>query len=594
MSAGNFSTQNDTYRKLMGNGLLYQVPRFQRDYSWTEEEWRDLWNDVLEVLTDTGGSLPMHYMGYLVLQSSDQKRFDVIDGQQRLTTISILILAVLKNLQDVAASGEDTIRNREREAQIRGTYIGYKNPVTLTVEPKLTLNRVNNPYYKNHLVELTNLPERGFAASVKSLKNAFEWFAKQIEKHFRSHVGNRGEELARLVERIADGLFFTVMNVSDQINAYKVFETLNARGVRLSATDLLKNYFFSVLDKSGATDVQFDTLDERWNILVSRLAEEDFPKFVRAFWLSRYQTVRQQDLFKSVSSKCRTGEEVFATLRALETAVDDYVALRSPRQAIGWSQSSRENCQLLKTFNVQQPIPMLLSARSKFDEGDFEKIIHAVVVITMRYNVIGSLPTPEQEDVYHGVARQIWNGECASVISVLNELADLYPSDGKFRADFADKILPTGQSRNARVAKYILGELERQLGGPAIDVDSDELTIEHVLPQQPDSQSWPKFSDRNVDLLRFRFGNMTLLRRRANLSLGNVDYTKKREAYLESEFLMTRQLAASDDWTPDGIEARSKKLAKVATSIWRVGQLSQEFIQRPEPQDNRRSSKDNV
>ena len=80
MSATNFNTKNDTYRKLMGNGLTYRIPRFQRDYSWGEDEWDDLWQDILGTIVE--GGEPAHYMGYLVLQSADDRVFDVIDGQQ--------------------------------------------------------------------------------------------------------------------------------------------------------------------------------------------------------------------------------------------------------------------------------------------------------------------------------------------------------------------------------------------------------------------------------------------------------------------------------------------------------------------------------
>lgn len=100
MSAVNFNTSNQTLRQLLGNGLTYRVPRFQRDYSWTQDEWEDLWQDIQETMRP-GGELA-HYMGYLVLQSQDNRSFDVIDGQQRLTTLSLLALAVLKCLQGVA------------------------------------------------------------------------------------------------------------------------------------------------------------------------------------------------------------------------------------------------------------------------------------------------------------------------------------------------------------------------------------------------------------------------------------------------------------------------------------------------------------
>ena len=247
MAATNFKTENNTFRKLIGNGLTYRIPRFQRDYSWDVEQWEDLWADILSVLSDEEESA--HYMGYLVLQSKDDKQFDVIDGQQRLTTLSLIVLAILKNIQRQIEAGNDAADNTRRLEQIRQTYIGYLDPVTLIPRPKLTLNRNNNSYYQNRLIPLAHLPQRGLRASEHLLRRAFAWFDKQIANYLRSASGDEGKRLAQLMEHISDSLFFTVITVSDELNAYTVFATLNARGVRLSSTDLLKNYLFSILDR---------------------------------------------------------------------------------------------------------------------------------------------------------------------------------------------------------------------------------------------------------------------------------------------------------------------------------------------------------
>ena len=137
MSATNFSTRNDTYRKLMGNGLIYRIPRFQHDYSWTEEEQEDLWADINGTIKLDGE--PAHYMGYLVLQSSDDKTFDVIDGQQRLTTLSLIVLATLKNIRWLIEEKKDAYHNQQRLEQIRQTYIGYLDPVTLVSRSNIDL-----------------------------------------------------------------------------------------------------------------------------------------------------------------------------------------------------------------------------------------------------------------------------------------------------------------------------------------------------------------------------------------------------------------------------------------------------------------------
>ena len=228
MAATNFKTENNTFRKLFGNGLTYRIPRFQRDYSWTLDEWEDLWTDIQGTLKTDGE--PAHYMGYLVLQSSDDKSFDVIDGQQRLTTISLLVLAVLNNFKKLIDSGNDAEQNEQRINQIRQTYVGYLDPVTLVARPKLALNRNNNDYFQNYLVPLGHLPQRGFRASEHLLRKAFEWFDKQVSAYLKTSSGNEGMRLAKLIEDISDRIFFTVITVTDELNAYKVFETLNARG----------------------------------------------------------------------------------------------------------------------------------------------------------------------------------------------------------------------------------------------------------------------------------------------------------------------------------------------------------------------------
>ena len=150
MATINFNTTNSTFRQLLGNGLTYRVPRFQRDYSWGADEWDDLWQDIVGLFDEDGE--PAHYLGYLVLQSSDSKQFDIIDGQQRMTTLSVMILAGLSHLQDLIRTGLDADRNQRRQEQLQNSYIGYLDPVTLVPQSKLALNRHNNRFYQSYLV----------------------------------------------------------------------------------------------------------------------------------------------------------------------------------------------------------------------------------------------------------------------------------------------------------------------------------------------------------------------------------------------------------------------------------------------------------
>ncbi|WNV04025.1 DUF262 domain-containing HNH endonuclease family protein [Candidatus Methylospira mobilis] len=570
MAATNFKTENNIFRKLIGNGLTYCIPRFQRDYSWTADEWEDLWLDLLGTLQPEGE--PSHYMGYLVLQSADDKTFAVIDGQQRLTTLSIIILAILKNLQRQIDAKNDAEANQQRLQQIRQAYIGYLDPVTLVSRPKLTLNRNNNDYYQNYLVTLGHLPVRGFRSSEHLLRKAFEWFDKRVADYIKPSAGNEGMRLAQLAEDISDRLFFTVITVTDELNAYKVFETLNARGVRLSATDLLKNYLFSVLDRQGQNDHELRNLEDRWEAMVGRLGAESFPDFLRVHWNSRRSFARQAELFKTIRSRIDTREAVFQLLRDMEQDLDAYLALSSP-EASDWPPDAKILASTLRTFNVRQPYPLLLAAKRQFNETDFIGLLRACVVISMRFNVIGSYSTAEQERTYNAVAERIAKVEITALGQALPVMSSIYPNDAAFRAAFAEKTIRTTLPRNNRVVRYILCALEKHLSGVELSFTSDSFNVEHVLPQRPQS-GWDAFSDEEADALAYRLGNMTLLQSGVNKDLGNVAYGVKRPVYQDSQFAITRKIAEDNaEWTPERIGAHQSWMANQATSIWRIGQL---------------------
>ncbi|MBK8047184.1 MAG: DUF262 domain-containing protein [Anaerolineales bacterium] len=568
MSVINSNAANQTLRQLLGNGLTYRVPRFQRDYSWTQDEWEDLWQDIRETLRP--GGEPAHYMGYLVLQSQDNRSFDVIDGQQRLTTLSLLVLAVLKTLQELADAGVDTDNNRRRIDQLRQTYIGYLDPVTLVPRTKLSLNRNNDAYYRDYLVPLQQLPQRGLRASEHLLRKAFEWFVRQVHD---AYAGARsGAELARFLDELSDKLFFTVITVTDELNAFKVFETLNARGVRLSPTDLLKNYLFSVVYRDSAHPQEIDTLERRWELMVSRLGGESFPDFLRAHWNSRRRFVRESDLFKTIRGDTPDKGRVFDLLREMEQDIDVYVALSNP-EGLLWSEGQRRYVRELRMFSVRQPWPLLLAAFRSFDASGMTELLRACSVISFRYNVIGSRVTNEQERTYNSVAQRIASGELATPAQTVRALAPIYLTDEAFRQSFATKELRTTASRNNRIARYVLFAIERHLTGQDYDPDSAQYSLEHILPENPGTQ-WPQFSDEQVDAAVYRFGNFTLLEASANRDVGNRGFEEKRPVYERSIFELTRRVAQENsEWTMDRLAERQRWMAKQATGLWRIAQL---------------------
>ena len=232
-----------TLQDLIGNGKTYRVPPYQRDYSWEPEQWEDLWSDILDL---RGKPEDSHYMGALVVEGKSDREFLIIDGQQRIATLSVLALAVIKRLEELAATGSEPENNRARAEELRKQLVSKRDAVSLTESSKLYLNQTDNGFYQDTLVRLREpMNPRRMPKSNARLWECFQWFSGKL----RGLALVDGAALAGLLsEIVARQLIFILITVDNELNAYTVFETLNARGLELSSTDLLKNYLFSKVE----------------------------------------------------------------------------------------------------------------------------------------------------------------------------------------------------------------------------------------------------------------------------------------------------------------------------------------------------------
>ena len=315
------------------------------------------------------------------------------------------------------------------------------------------------------------------------------------------------------------------------------------------------------------------SLENRWEAMVGRMGSESFPDFLRVHWNSRFSFVRQTELFKTIRGKIATRDAVFDLIRQMEEDMDAYMALPQP-EASQWSPALKQHATDLRLFSVRQPFPLLMAARRAFADPAFETALRACVIISFRYNVIGSQRTNEQERVYNAVAEKISRKHLTDVTSVLAAMSSVYPGDDAFRAAFSEKSIRTTQSRNKRVVRYILCELEKRLTGTPLDFDSDSFNLEHILPENPEA-GWEAFSDDEVEALVYRIGNLTLMSRGANKDLGNAPYTVKKPICAASSYGITKKVAADNaEWAPERLAARQNWMANQATAIWRIDQLA--------------------
>ena len=319
MTTEPFTTRNCTFRQLMEPGTSYQIPLLQSSFSWTENEWEELWLDVEElfqqqnanVSTTAGASIDAtwedgeesaapssRFMGFLLLQRLDRRHFVLLDGQQRLTTISILVLAAINCLQDLQKEGRDPAGNAIREEILRNVYIGNCDARTLQVTPKLTLNHAEDGYFQSTLVALHNLPESRRDASVPLPGRAFCWFTERI-KAACGQGAESGSRISSLVEVAASSLFFTVFTTDTADTAFMLLEHLHPCGPHHEITDFLKNQLLSCSEQLHDPAL-VASLDKRWSRMLAALGKESFPEFLRIVWNARHGFVRRKALFKAL------------------------------------------------------------------------------------------------------------------------------------------------------------------------------------------------------------------------------------------------------------------------------------------------------
>jgi len=558
------NTDTEDLKELLSNGKSYSVPASQRDYSWKQEHWEDLWED-LKTVEQTRED---HYMGAVVLESQDRKHFRIIDGQQRLATLSTLILACVDYLEEIAKAGVDSEKNRERARLLESSYLGAKDPSSLRVVSKLKLKANDDAFFPLNLAQ-RKAPVGGVRLlrdSERQLWECFAFFQSKVRDRFRAE--RDGEEIANFVGQVvAERLVFITVRVPDQLSAYTVFETLNARGLELTETDLLKNYLLSLVDRLSKS--QIDPVLLQWARITDQVGIRAFPEFLRHHLNSQREFVRQKKLFKTIKGDVTTLDDVFRLLDRLEKDAVWFAALNDHNSDFWLDfQGAREHVRVLNLFGVSQYTPLLLAAKDGFTPADVVNVLRQCAIVSIRFNGVGRRSTHALEEVYNRAALEIRSGRADRVSAVRRALVPIYIPDDEFERDFASlKLKSTGPT--GKRLRYLLAQVESQLGGIEVSDETMEATIEHVLPQNPAPAAWSEFSsearERSVD----RIGNYALLESSLNRrEAGDAEFAAKKAVFALSRFKLAQDLCHVEEWTEAVIGQRQAKFARVAKAIW--------------------------
>ena len=387
------SAQGKNLRKIFEEKVTYEIPDYQRPYSWTKDEIEDMFADLNAVINSDNN----HYFGAFVF--NEEKRTDnvieVIDGQQRLTTVAIF-LYVLRYLYSMEkfrnVEGVEHRRNKLKE------YLEFLDEDGQMVGSKLKLGELNNEFFEEYIVHDWNKSIEEKEDTVKKfkaldkynasrqIKEAYEYSINRILKQIKDLDPNMAiKEIKEIHDALLKSLEVVEIVVEQDADAFLIFETLNDRGLELSSVDLIKNRLF----KNCSNYMDFNELKEKWVNMI-RIVDTSVKKYLRHFWIANYDYVTHQGLFKEVRNKAETYEFSKNLIKELHDLAPYYDALNNPSSDSFSSKKLKKVLEDMNKLNFDLTHPILIAGihRFKNDEASLYKLARLCLNFLIRYITI--------------------------------------------------------------------------------------------------------------------------------------------------------------------------------------------------------------
>lgn len=558
-------------RTMLSSGW-YRIPGFQRPYSWDRENIQDFWDDVVR---DNSGE---YFIGSMVVyKAGGPQTFGVVDGQQRVTTITILLCAI-RNL----------LRDREFENLAKGIH-GLIERKNIDDKPEFVVDtETSYPYFQDRIqkweapsLELHPLEEeKNLQAAFDRLSGFLTKIAEGIDNDPTLSKKKKRERLRDKLIEIRDAILnlkLISVQMDDEDDAYLIFETLNTRGKDLSLSDLVKNHLAKNIRSKNR---QTDDAKFKWRQLLKTIEESSVPletdKFLHHFWLSKFEYLPAKSLFKSLKKRVSQAE----ARGFLDQLVADSKIYRSMHEiSFGkWSKQERRITAALEAlllFRVEQPTPWVLSLVREYKLTKKLKLRHLqdALVSLEKFHFLFTAATSQRSSggiskMYALHARELFNAkltqDAVKVISDLKaKLRDRVPSLDEFHALFPEILYTDTFTKQRKLVKYILAGLEeRRSSSTAIDFDG--MTIEHITPLSKISKSMPE------DIIG-QIGNLLLVPDKLNQKLRDKDFPEKKRILIENGFKLDAHLKHATKWNAPEITARTRTLAVDAyETIWKI------------------------
>jgi uncharacterized protein with ParB-like and HNH nuclease domain len=429
------------YLKL--KGLI--VPKYQRDYAWEEKHVNDLLLDISNAIQNEEKE---YFIGSIVVKNNENERSEVVDGQQRLATITILINCIKSIFEKEG--------NDRKAFQISNDFLMTHELRTDEDVPRLILNDNDHNFFFLHV--LNNNPivstKKEFRQSHQKLLDAKQIIELKLSQILTANNQN-SDILIDWVEYIETRVKVIWVEVPDYANAFTIFETLNDRGLDLAISDLLKNYLFHKAASS------INLAQQNWLTMVSVLESADnnstVVPYIKYLWASYYGNVREKELYTKIKDTVKTKSKALEFSNQLSDNSNLYTALLYSDHNY-WSEFStatRRNIRTINELGMVQIRPLLLSMLPKFDKKETEKSLQSLVSLIVRLTVSGTLSSGIFERQFSITAMKTRNEEIRNQNELLESLKTIIPSDERFKEAFQ-----TFTISNSTIAKFLLSTIE--------------------------------------------------------------------------------------------------------------------------------------
>lgn len=574
---------------------IFQIPIFQRNYSWEEKHWDDLWNDLVYLSANK-----KHYFGTLLLKKSgmDKKSglksyevYEIIDGQQRIATVLILLREIISQLERI-----NDADIREELEKLKGDYLKYRNIY------KLELLGSDEEFFRKYIIHDEEYPDEILTPSQRRIKDAKSFFREKIEELKKASTPHEFRDFLLGFKEKIDNMEIIRYDVENDADAVLIFETVNDRGKPLTNLEKTKSFIMHIIYLSTPEELEdyLNRINESFSNVFKwyeeikdtergrNLKEDDIQRYHFVIYETEAEKRREisHQYLSFLKDKIRRfyrEDEKESLNYSLSYTKDLEKAFFSLKEIITFKEENRTGDLLREIFTLERVanfFPLLIATWIRFrnEKEKIESILNLIEAFAFKVYAIGRRRADTGESWLYDLAHRVHkkNLNYSEIEKTLKEIILYYENDRSFERDlkvenFYDRVAN-------RDIKYLLFEYENFLRKQSRepldirlkDILTDKFEIEHIWARDSSKLNLSKALEEIHEQCKDKLGNLTIASKSWNSKWGNKSFNTKKKEYQNSVLRIQKELSDFKKWDKEHIERRESQLIKFAIERWKI------------------------